>query len=100
PSLACSPIDERGARSLGGSLLTLAALASRTVVDAAAADEWDTAQRRFAQLLGRGDAEQTRVVELRLKETHEKLIGAAGEDVGLVRTALGAGWTAGLGDFL
>ena len=85
---------------MGGSLLTLAALAGRTVVDAVGADGWETAQRRFARLLGRGDAEQTRLAELRLKETHEKLIGAAGEDVGLVRTALGVGWTAWLVDFL
>jgi tetratricopeptide repeat protein len=98
--LACSPIDERGARSLGGSLVTLAALAGRTVVDAAAADEWETAQRRFARILGRGDAEQTRLVELHLKETHEKLIGAVEKDVGLVRTALGVGWTAWLLNFL
>ena len=85
---------------MGGSLVTLAALAGRTVVDAAAADEWETAQRRFARILGRGDAEQTRLVELRLKETHEKLIGAAEKDAGLVRTALGVGWTAWLLDFL
>ncbi len=85
---------------MGGSLVTLAALAGRTVVNAAAGDEWETAQRRFARILGRGDAEQTRLVELRLKETHEKLIGAAEKDVGLVRTALGVGWTGWLLDFL
>jgi hypothetical protein len=46
---------------LGKSLLALAALAGRTVVDAAGTDEWETAQRRFAILLGRGDARQTRL---------------------------------------
>jgi hypothetical protein len=85
--LACSSIDE-GGEMLGKSLLELAALAGRTVVDAAAADEWETAQRRFAQLLGRGDAKQTRLAEQRLEETREKLIGAAGTDVGLIRAAL------------
>jgi len=85
---------------LGKSLLTLAALAGRTVVDAADADDWETAQRRFAGLLGRGDAEQTRLAEQRLKETHEKLIGAAGTDVGLIRAALGVGWAGRLVNFL
>ena len=74
---------------LGKSLLALAAMAGRAVVDAATADEWETAQRRFARLLGRGDAEQTRLAEQRLEETHEKLTGAAGTDVGLIRAALG-----------
>src|SRR5208283_4702544 len=32
--------------------------------------------------LGRGDAKQTRLAEQRLEETREKLIGAAGTDVG------------------
>ena len=85
---------------LGKSLLELAALAGRTVVDAAAAEEWETAQRRFARLLGRGDAKQTRLAEQRLEETREKLIGAAGTDVGLIRAALGAGWAGRLVDFL
>ena len=69
-------------------------------MDAAAADEWETAQRRFAQLLGHGDAKQTRLAEQRLEETREKLIGAAGTDVGLIRAALGAGWAGRLVDFL
>ena len=85
---------------LGKSLLTLAALAGRTVVDAAAADEWETAQCRFARLLGRGDAKQTRLAEQRLEETREKLTSAAGTDAGLIRAALGAGWTGRLADFL
>ena len=85
---------------LGKSLLALAALAGRTVVDAAGADEWETAQRRFALLLGRGDARQTRLAEQRLGETREKLIGAAETDVGLIRMALRAGWAGWLADFL
>ena len=45
---------------LGESLLTLAALAGQMVVDAAASDGWETAEHGYAQLLGRGDAKQTR----------------------------------------
>ena len=85
---------------LGKRPLALAALAGRTVVDAAAADEWETAQCRFALLLGRGDPKQTRLAEQRLEETREKLVGAAGTDVGLIRTALRVGWTGRLVDFL
>jgi hypothetical protein len=82
------------------SLLALVTLAGRTVVDAAVSDEWETAQHRFARLLGRGDAKQTRLAEQRLEETREKLIGAAGTDVGLIRKALGVGWAGRLMDFL
>jgi hypothetical protein len=85
---------------LGKSVLALAALAGRTVVDAAAADEWKTAQRRFARLLGRGDANQTWLAEQRLEETREKLISAARADIGLIRMALEAGWAGRLLDFM
>ena len=78
----------------------LAALAGRTVVDAITAHGWETAQLKFAQLLGCGDAEQTRLAEQRLKETHEKLVTATGTDIGLIRMALEAGWAARLVDFL
>jgi len=78
----------------------LATLAGRTVVDAATADEWETARCRFARLLGRGDAKQTLLAEQRLEETREKLIGATGTDAGLIRAALGVGWATRLMDFL
>jgi len=51
---------------LGESLLTLAALAGQMVVDAAATDAWETAEHRYAKLLGRGDAKQTQLAEQRL----------------------------------
>ncbi len=57
----------------GKSLIALASLAGQTVVDAAAADEWETAQRRFALVLGRGDAKQILLAEQRLEETREQL---------------------------
>jgi hypothetical protein len=70
------------------------------VVDAATSHEWETAQRSFARLLGRGDVGQIRLAEQRLEETHEKLTGAAGTDAGLIRTALEVGWAGRLLDFL
>ena len=67
---------------LGESLLALAALAGQMVVDAAATDGWETAERGYAQLLGRGDAKQTRLAEQWLEETREQLTGGAGADTG------------------
>ena len=85
---------------LGESLLALAILAGQVVVDAAAADEWETAQRGFAHVLGYGDAKQTRLTEQRLEETREQVIGAAGTDAGLVRAALAVRWAERLADLL
>ena len=62
---------------LGESLLALAALAGQTVVDAATTDVWQTVEHRYAQLLGRGDTEQTHLVEQWLEETREQLAGRA-----------------------
>jgi hypothetical protein len=92
PSWLESSIDERGREVLGESLLALAIKAGQVVVDAAAADEWETAQRGFARLLGCGDAKQTQMTEQRLEETREQVTGAAGTDAGLVRTALAVRW--------
>src|ERR1035438_1061540 len=85
---------------MGESLHALATLAGRTVVNAATCHEWETVQRGFARLLGRGDAKQTWLAEQRLEETRKKLIGAAGTDVALIRTSLEVGWAGRLLDFL
>ena len=77
---------------LGESLLTLAALAGRTVVDAAASDGWEMAERGYARLLGRGDAKQTQLAERWLEETREQLAGGAGADMEMIRTALAGRW--------
>jgi len=85
---------------LAKSLLVLAMQAGHTLVDVAAGDEWETAQRGYAQMLGRGDAKQTRLAEQRLRTTRKQLIGAAGSDVGLIRKALAIGWANWLADLL
>jgi hypothetical protein len=82
------------------SLLALAALAGRMVVEAAATDQWETVQPGYDRLLGRGDTEQTRLTERRLQETREQLSGTSGMDLGLVRTALAIRWTGRLTDLL
>jgi Tetratricopeptide repeat len=93
--------DERGRQQmLGESLLTLAARAGQTVVDAAMADEWETAQHAFTRLLGRRNTKKTRLAKQRLEETREQLMGPAGTDVGLIREALAIRWTGRFADFL
>ena len=85
---------------LGESLLALAALAGQMVVDAVATNGWETAERGYAQLLGRGDAEQTKQVERWLKETREQPTGGAEADSTLVRIALAGRWAGRWADLL
>src|SRR5579864_9656268 len=85
---------------LTDSLLALAALAGRTLVDAASTDEWETARRGYGQLLGRGDARRTRLAEQRLDETREQLTGAVGADAEHARAALAVRWSGRLADLL
>ena len=85
---------------LGESLLTLAALAGQMVVDAAATDAWETAEHRYAKLLGRGDAKQTQLAEQWLEETREQLAGGAGADMEMIRTALAGRWAGRWADLL
>jgi Tetratricopeptide repeat len=70
------------------------------VVDAAATDEWQAAERGYARLLGREDSDQTRRAEQWLGETREQLVGAGGTDVDLIRTALAVRWAGRLADLL
>ena len=85
---------------LGESLLALAALAGQMVVDTAATDGWDTAERGYAQLLGGGDAEQTKQVKQWLEETHKQLADADEADRELIRTALAGRWAGRWADLL
>src|SRR6266849_2922587 len=85
---------------LGECQLTLAALAGRIVVDAVATDGWETAERGYARLLGRGDAKQTRLAERWLEETRKQVAGGAGADMEMIRTALAMRWAGRLADLL
>src|SRR6266496_1686139 len=85
---------------LGESLLTLAALAGRLVVEAAASDGWETLERGCAQLLGRGDTKQTQLAERWLEETHKQLVGGSGTDMEMIRTALAGRWAGRWADLL
>jgi hypothetical protein len=85
---------------LGKSLLTLTALAGRMVVDAAASDGWERVERRYAELLGRGNAEQTSLARRWLEETREQLSGGAGADTEMIRMALAGRWAGRWADLL
>ena len=62
--------------------------------------EWETAERGYAQLLGRGDAKQTQLAEQWLEETREQLTGRTGADTELIRTALAGRWAGRWADLL
>ena len=92
---------------MGESLLTLASQAGQMVVDAAATDSWETAEHRYAKMLGRGDVKQTQLAELwledtreQLEDTREQLAGGAGVDMEVIRTALAGRWARRWADLL
>ena len=84
---------------LGESPLALAALAGRIMVDTAT-DERETAERRYVQLLSRGDATQAHRFEQWLAETREQLDRGSGADMELIRAALAGRWAGRWADLL
>jgi hypothetical protein len=80
--------------------IALGALAGNTVVAAATTDVWESARRKLARLLGRGDPDKAKAAERRLEETHDQLTNAAGADLERVRAALEAQWVTRLTDLL
>ena len=85
---------------LAEGLLALAALAGRMLVAVAGTDAWETARNGFAELLGRGQAEQIRLAEQRLDETRKQLTTAAPADVGRIGAALAERWAGRWEDLL
>src|SRR5437899_1447838 len=92
--------NERGLGMLADSLLALTALAGRMVVTAVDTDAWETARRGFAEVLGRGDATQTRLAEQRLDETRRQLAGVATTSARRSRAALADRWAVRFEDLL
>ena len=85
---------------LAESLIALAALAGNTVVAAATTDAWEAARRKFAQLLGRGNPDRTKLAELRLDQTREQLEGVTGQELEMAQANLGKTWQVRLEDLL
>jgi hypothetical protein len=83
----------------GEVLLALAQWAGQTVAAAAVTDVWESARRKFARLLGRGDPKRTEVAERWLEETCEQLT-TAGAELDPVRAAQAQRWQDRFADLL
>lgn len=81
-------------------LIALAALAGNTVVSAATTDAWEAARRKFAQLLGHGDRDRTRLAESRLDQTRQQLEAVTGQELERAQAELGRAWQVRLQDLL
>ena len=81
-------------------MAALTIVASRAVVAAAATDAWEAVRHRFARLMGRGDSQQTHLIEQRLEITREQLTTATGAESEKGRATLEAPWAALLADLL
>jgi hypothetical protein len=86
--------------ALEDGLLALAAVAGQTVVAAAVTEAWGSAQRGFAQLLGRGDPERTALAERRLEQSHEQLMAVPPADREMALAQLAPMWQTRLLDLL
>ncbi|HET7017448.1 MAG TPA: hypothetical protein VFI65_26235 [Streptosporangiaceae bacterium] len=84
----------------GEVLLALAQFAGQTVAAAAITDVWESARRRFARLLGRGDARKTQTVEGWLVQTHEQLAAAGSGELAKVQEAAADRWAGRFSDLL
>jgi hypothetical protein len=86
-------------------LTALAKRASQSVVavgsaDDTSTDEWGTARRGFAGLLGRGDTDKTEAAGRRLDQTRDQLQAASGHELKQARADLEVVWQARLEDLL
>jgi hypothetical protein len=81
-------------------LIALAALAGNTVVAAATTDAWEAARHKFAQLLGRGDPDRTKLAERRLHQTRQQLEGVSGHELEKAQTDLEKVWQVRMADLL
>ena len=81
-------------------LIALAALAGNTVVAAATTDAWEATRRKFAQLLGRGDANKEQLADKRLEETRQQLERASGQELEKAQADLEKVWQLRLQDLL
>jgi hypothetical protein len=93
--------DRKGAGlAVEEALLSLAALAGRTVVAAAATDAWESVKRGFARVLASGDRDRAGIAERRLEQTREQLAGAAAGELERIRGEVAVAWQVRLLDLL
>jgi hypothetical protein len=84
----------------GEVLIALAQWAGQTVAAAAVTDVWESARRKFARLLGRGDARKTEAAERWLAETRDQLTAMEAADLDRARAAQAQRWEGRFADLL
>ncbi len=84
----------------GEVLTALVQWAGQTVAAAAVTDVWESARRKFARLLGRGDARKTEVAKRWRAETREQLTAVEGADLERARAAQAQRWEGRFADLL
>src|SRR5262245_36548313 len=90
----------RRGREMLEALIALAALAGNALVAAATTDAWEAARRKFARLLGRGDANKEQLADKRLEETRQQLVKVTGQDMDQARVDLARAWQVRMADLL
>jgi hypothetical protein len=85
---------------LAEGLIALAQWAGQTVAAAAVTDVWETARKKIARLLGRGNPKKTEAVERWLDETHQQLTAAQGADLEPARAEAARRWEGRFADLL
>jgi hypothetical protein len=78
----------------------LAQLAGDAIVAPAVTEGWETRKRKFARLLGHGDAAKTKLMEQHLAGTHEQLVEATGTGLESARETLVMQWATRFTDLL
>jgi hypothetical protein len=81
-------------------LLSLASLAGRTIVAAAASDGWETVKRGLARLFGRGNEARAGAAARRLEQAREELAGVPAGELGIAQDRVAAAWQTRLLDLL
>jgi hypothetical protein len=84
----------------GDVLTALAQWAGQVVAAAAVTDVWEAARRKFVPLFGRGDPKRTEAAGRWLKETHEQLTAAVGEELESARAYQQQRWQGRFADLL
>src|SRR5260370_31096511 len=81
-------------------LIALAARGGNPVVTAGTPEAWEAARRKFARLLGRGDAKKEQLADKRLEETRQQLASVSGQELEKARADLAKAWQVRTADLL
>lgn len=85
---------------LGEALVALASTGGSALVTAMVTDGWEGVRARFARLLGRGDAKETKTATAGLEQSRAVLARLSGPDLDRARAEQEIVWRTRLGDLL